>query len=64
MLYVAAAKASRLTVVRVREHGQLTPVSTVETRAGARNAVADAEGNAYIADSAGASLLIASAVVR
>jgi len=59
-LYVAAGKAARLTVAHVGAHGAMTVLATVDTREGARNAVADAMGNAYIADSAGANLLVAS----
>jgi DNA-binding beta-propeller fold protein YncE len=59
-LYVAAGKVARLTIAQVGPHGALSLVSTVDTRDGARNAVADATGNAYVADSAGASLLVVS----
>jgi DNA-binding beta-propeller fold protein YncE len=58
LLYAASAKAAQLTVARVGDHGELTVVATGETAAGARNAVADASGNAYVADSQGARLLL------
>jgi hypothetical protein len=59
-LYVAAGKAARLTVARLDDEGQLSVVSTATTSDGARNAVADASGNAYVTDSQGARLLIVS----
>jgi hypothetical protein len=61
-LYVAAGKAARLTVAQVGEHGSFSVITTVDTRDGARNAVVDTLGNAYIADAAGASLLVTSPV--
>jgi DNA-binding beta-propeller fold protein YncE len=57
LLFVAAGKASRLTVVRLSDSGQLSVVATAVTAAGARNAVTDAAGNAYVVDPAGARLL-------
>ena len=57
LLYVAAAKAARLTVARVGDHGELVAIAKGETAAGARNAVADGNGNAYVADAQGAQLL-------
>ncbi len=36
LLYAAAGKASRLTVARVEDGGQLTPIASAETAAGAR----------------------------
>jgi DNA-binding beta-propeller fold protein YncE len=57
-LYVAAGKASKLTVASVDDKGQLTTVASGATSEGARNAVADANGNAYVADSLGARLLV------
>jgi DNA-binding beta-propeller fold protein YncE len=58
LLYAASGKAARLTVARVGDHGELTVVATGETAPGARNAVVDANGNAYVADSQGARLLL------
>ncbi len=58
LLYVAAAKAQRLTLVRVEDNGQLSVVATGATGEHARNAVADADGNVYVVDSASARLLI------
>jgi DNA-binding beta-propeller fold protein YncE len=57
LVYAAAGKAARLTVARVGDRGEFTVVTTGETTAGARNAVADANGNVYVADSQGAHLL-------
>jgi hypothetical protein len=58
LLYVAAGKAARLTVARVDDKGRLAVVATGETSEGARNAVADANGTAYVADSQQARLLV------
>ena len=60
-LTVAAGKAARLTVAELGDHGSFKVVATGTTRDGARNAVADVKGNAYVADAAGASLLVVSA---
>jgi hypothetical protein len=57
-LYVAAGKASKLTVARVDDKGQLTVVASGDSFEGARNAVADRSGNAYVADSLGGHLLV------
>jgi len=58
LLYAAAGKAARLTIARVTASGELEPVATGATSAGARNAVADESGNVYVAESAGARLLV------
>jgi hypothetical protein len=58
LVYVAAGKASRLTIAKVDAKGALTVVATGTTSEGARNAVADAAGNTYVADSANARLLV------
>lgn len=58
LLYAAAGKAARLTVAKVGERGQLTVFAAGETAPGARNAVADASGNIYVADPQGAHLLV------
>jgi DNA-binding beta-propeller fold protein YncE len=57
-VYIAAGKASKLTVASIDEKGQLTVVATGDSSDGARNAVADAKGNAYVADSMGGRLLV------
>lgn len=59
-VYAAAGKAAQLTVAAVDEKGQLEVVGTGDTSGGARNAVADANGNAYVADSQGARILVLS----
>ncbi|MEO7329598.1 MAG: hypothetical protein ABI193_13545, partial [Minicystis sp.] len=59
-LYVAAGKAARLTVATLDDQGRLTVVATGQTAEGARNAVADAAGNAYVADPGGARFLVLS----
>jgi DNA-binding beta-propeller fold protein YncE len=61
-LYVAAGKAARLSVLRVGPKGELTLLGAADTREGARNAVADAQGNVYVADSKGASLVVVPAL--
>jgi hypothetical protein len=58
LVYAAAGKAARLTVARVGDHGEFTVVATGDTAAGARNAVADGNGNGYVADAQGARLLV------
>jgi DNA-binding beta-propeller fold protein YncE len=58
LLYVAASKAAKLTVARIDDRGQLTVVATGDTAESARNAVADANGNAYVGDSLGARLFV------
>jgi DNA-binding beta-propeller fold protein YncE len=58
LLYVAAGKAARLTVARVDDKGQPTVVATGASTEGARNAVADPSGNAYVADPVNARLLV------
>ena len=50
LLYVAAGKAATLTVARVDDRGRATVVAQGVTAEGARNGVADAKGNAYVAD--------------
>jgi DNA-binding beta-propeller fold protein YncE len=58
LLYAAAGKAARLTVARIDDKGQPTIVATGASTEGARNAVADASGNAYVADPVNARLLV------
>ena len=58
LLYAAAGKAGRLTVAQVGDKGQLRVLASAETAPGARNAVADASGNVYVADPKGAHLLV------
>jgi DNA-binding beta-propeller fold protein YncE len=58
LLYVAAGKDAKLTVVRIDDKGRPTVVASGASTEGARNAVADASGNAYVADPANARLLV------
>jgi DNA-binding beta-propeller fold protein YncE len=58
LLFVGAAKTGRLTVARIDDIGQAIVVATGDTPQGARNPVADAEGNAYEADAANGRLLV------
>lgn len=58
LVYAAAGKAARLTVAQLGDHGELNVVATVSTANGARNAVVDGSGVAYLADGPDAQLLI------
>jgi DNA-binding beta-propeller fold protein YncE len=58
LLYAAAGKAERLSVLRVNEAGELQVVAEGATSKGARNAVADARGDVYVADSEQGRLLV------
>jgi len=61
LLIAAAGKAGQITTARFDDQGQPTIVATGTTAAGARNAVADANGNVYVPDPASATLLVLSA---
>lgn len=58
LLYVAASRARRLTIAHIDDKGKPSIVATGSTSGRARNAVADADGNVYVPDSANAQLLI------
>jgi hypothetical protein len=58
LLYVASREDAMLTIASVADSGALTVVATAPTAKGARNAVTDATGTAYVADSAGGRLII------
>jgi DNA-binding beta-propeller fold protein YncE len=58
LLYVASAKGATLTIARVARDGALSPLLTLPTSKGARNPVVDANGTAYVADSAGGQLIV------
>ncbi len=58
LLYAAAGKAAKLTVAHVDEHGAFSVVATTPTVSGARNAVSDSKGAAYIADPQNGRLLL------
>ena len=57
-VYVAASNAKRLTIASIGDKGQATVIATAATAERARNAVADTDGNTYVADAATARLLI------
>jgi YVTN family beta-propeller protein len=57
-LYVAAAGAATLTVARLDEAGTLKQTETRGTAKGARNAVAAADGTAYVADGPEGKILV------
>lgn len=58
LLYVSAAKAARLVVLRIDDGGKASVRAEGESTEGARNGVADAGGNAYLADPQNARLLV------
>jgi uncharacterized protein len=58
LLFVAAAKAAKLTVAHIDNNGQPTVVAIAPTAQGARNGVADAAGKFYLPDPRGARLLV------
>jgi DNA-binding beta-propeller fold protein YncE len=58
LLYLAGGKSEHLLVVRIGEHGVPTIVASGTTPKGARNAVADDQGNVYVAVSTTAQLLV------
>jgi hypothetical protein len=60
-LYLAAGKAGKLTVAQAAAGGVLSSLAVVPTSPGARNAVVDAAGNAYVADGPGGRILLVSA---
>jgi hypothetical protein len=51
LLYVGAAKASKLTIARTDDKGHLALVAQVPTREGARNGVLAQNGTLYMAHS-------------
>ncbi len=61
LLFVAAGEAGELSVIRVGDKGELSLHAKGKTAARARNAVADADGNAYVVDPSGPSLLVLAA---
>src|SRR5262249_55195569 len=56
--YAAAGKAATFTVAALSDKGELSVLAKGNTSEGARNPVADANGNAYVADSNGARVLV------
>lgn len=64
LLYVAAARSHRLTIAQVGAKAVTTVIATGSTGERGRNAVADGDGNVYVADPGSASLLIFAAPTR
>jgi DNA-binding beta-propeller fold protein YncE len=58
LLYVGAAKAARLTIATFDDKGQPSILATGASVDGARNPVADATGNAYLADPRNGRILV------
>jgi hypothetical protein len=58
LLVAAAGKAGQITIAKLDDKGNPTIVASGPTAAGARNAVLDAKGNAYVPDPSGATLLV------
>jgi DNA-binding beta-propeller fold protein YncE len=58
LLYVASGKDATLTVARVAAGGALTAAASAPTAKGARNPVVDANGTAYVADTAGGRIIV------
>jgi len=57
-LYAAASGAATMTVAHVDKKGMLSGATTVATAKGARNAVVDEDGTAYVADGPEGKILI------
>ena len=57
-VYVASGRGATLTVAALGDDGSLEPRVRARTAEGARVVVTDAEGTAYVADSAGGRLLV------
>ncbi len=60
LLYVGSSRAARLTIATVGAGGELKLTAQVPTKPGARNAVVDAAGKAYLPVSKESQLLVAS----
>lgn len=58
LLYVGAAQAATLTIVKVDVDGTLSPYATVPTQDGTRNGVVDAAGKVYLAHGKGSELIV------
>jgi DNA-binding beta-propeller fold protein YncE len=57
-LYIASRQDGKLTIVEVGDDGKLRVVSTAATAPGARNAIVDKNGTAYVPDSARGGLVV------
>jgi DNA-binding beta-propeller fold protein YncE len=58
LLYIASGKDARLTIGRVGDEGMLTAIEVLPTAEGARNAVVDGAGTAYVPDSRSGKLIV------
>jgi DNA-binding beta-propeller fold protein YncE len=63
-LYAAAADAAQLTIAKIDNRGQPTLLATVPTTKGTRSVVAGSDGNAYLIDPYGGSILKVSPASR
>ncbi len=61
LLYVASGQDSTLTIVRIADGGEPTPIASAVTGPGARVVVVDGNGTAYVADSKGGRLVVVKA---
>lgn len=57
ILYAAAAEVGQLTIAQIDDHGQANVLAVVPTAKGTRSVVAGVNGNAYLIDPVGASIL-------
>jgi hypothetical protein len=57
-LYIASREDGMLTVASMGDDGALAAVTSAATAKGARNAVVDGAGTAYVADSAGGRIIV------
>ncbi len=64
LVFAAASHAAKLTIAHVGDGGKLDVVATAQTAEGARNAVADDAGNAYVADAPQATLLVVASAAK
>jgi hypothetical protein len=58
LLFAAAGKAARLTVASIDVSGKPTITAVIDTAQGARNAVVDDAGNAYLANPQAGGILV------
>jgi len=58
LLYIASRDDATLTIAHIDEQGTTQVVATAHTAKGARNAVVDHAGNAYVADSVGGTVIV------
>jgi DNA-binding beta-propeller fold protein YncE len=63
-LFAAAARAEKMVVARLAADGKMTPIATITTAKGARNAVATEDGTAYVADGPAGAVIVVPPVTR